>query len=325
MTACARPQPRPRAAAGGRLLHPAGAPIDPAHDRHPGRQRARRQARSPRSASSVTPGAAGPPDDAEVGLHASITDVRNASDLTDHTGSLKPLRPADHRPLQHPLSGRPGPGTVSDFTYTFAIPCTATADTGIGSTCSLDTTADALAPGTAVEGRRAIWQTRRGRGARRRRPAVPAPGGVRAVRRALLFAALALLAIPALARRPSRARTGRSRSRGHRRRGRRGHLRHQSRRQRALQITTGPHTTVPQHGRLTGTKIAFTRKGRSDSEIYVDERRRHGREQSRTTRFDDRLDLGPPDGTRLLYVHRLVRLCQPRRYWIFVSNADEQR
>ena len=70
-------------------------------------------------------------------------------------------RPApDHRQVQHPLSGRPGTGhrgRTSRFTWN--VPCAATADPNVGSTCSLYTTADTLLPGSALEGRRAIWQT----------------------------------------------------------------------------------------------------------------------------------------------------------------------
>jgi hypothetical protein len=38
------------------------------------------------------------------------------------------------------------------------VPCTATAaNTAIGSSCTLNTTVDALVPGTIKEGRRAMW------------------------------------------------------------------------------------------------------------------------------------------------------------------------
>ena len=50
-----------------------------------------------------------------------------------------------------------GAGTVSDFTYAFTVPCSATAGNA-GSTCSTTTTADSLVPGTIKEGKRAIWQ-----------------------------------------------------------------------------------------------------------------------------------------------------------------------
>jgi hypothetical protein len=38
------------------------------------------------------------------------------------------------------------------------VPCTATADTAIGSTCSISTSADAVTPGVVKEGRRAVWE-----------------------------------------------------------------------------------------------------------------------------------------------------------------------
>jgi hypothetical protein len=47
---------------------------------------------------------------------------------------------------------------VSDITYEFDVPCTATGSTTIGGACSVDTTADAITPGTVTETKRAIWQ-----------------------------------------------------------------------------------------------------------------------------------------------------------------------
>ena len=38
------------------------------------------------------------------------------------------------------------------------MPCTSTASTSIGSTCSLVTTADAITPGIVAESKRAMWQ-----------------------------------------------------------------------------------------------------------------------------------------------------------------------
>ena len=99
-----------------------------------------------------------PEDEAELGITTSITDVRKASDLTDYTGGLEmrfSLRITDKS--NSTGSGGPGPGTVVDIDYSFTVGCSATPDDA-GSTCALSTTADVLAPGTAVEGRRAIWQ-----------------------------------------------------------------------------------------------------------------------------------------------------------------------
>jgi hypothetical protein len=52
----------------------------------------------------------------------------------------------------------PGEGTVEDVPFSFAVPCTTTSDTGIGSNCSVTTTANAINPDTVVESGRAIWQ-----------------------------------------------------------------------------------------------------------------------------------------------------------------------
>ena len=52
-----------------------------------------------------------PGDQADVRFTASISDVRNRSDLLDYTGELEaPDLLPDHRQVQHPLSGGPGPG-----------------------------------------------------------------------------------------------------------------------------------------------------------------------------------------------------------------------
>jgi hypothetical protein len=52
----------------------------------------------------------------------------------------------------------PGAGTVQDSAIEFAIPCTATSATFTGGLCNLTSSMDALVPGSAGEGRRAIWQ-----------------------------------------------------------------------------------------------------------------------------------------------------------------------
>ena len=90
----------------------------------------------------------------------SVTDVRNQGSLDDYTGELEarlPLRitdklsphPSGPQQLRH--GGRQLPS--------FAVPCTTTADTTIGSTCAVNTSANVLFPGSAVGGSRAIWQT----------------------------------------------------------------------------------------------------------------------------------------------------------------------
>jgi hypothetical protein len=49
-------------------------------------------------------------------------------------------------------------GTVSDTTFPVTMPCSATASTGAGATCSVNTSANSLVPGSARSGDRAIWE-----------------------------------------------------------------------------------------------------------------------------------------------------------------------
>ena len=97
-----------------------------------------------------------PGDQSDVQLASSVTDVRNKTGLADYTGELQvrlPLRITDRQ--NGPAVDEPGTG---DTTFTFAVPCTATGAAGIGSTCSISTSADAVMPGAVVEGKRSIWQ-----------------------------------------------------------------------------------------------------------------------------------------------------------------------
>src|SRR5207245_2959714 len=103
---------------------------------------------------NVMPGNAGTPD---VGFAVSLTDVRLQSDLSDYTGELeaesgvrltdRPNGPGEHQPA-----------TRAGLRCGAPVPCTATADAGIGSTCSIATSFNAILPGSAPGGTRAIWQ-----------------------------------------------------------------------------------------------------------------------------------------------------------------------
>jgi hypothetical protein len=113
-----------------------------------------------------------PADEADVKLHASITDVRcrpqavavcgqpqpNMFGPPDYAGELQGrvrLRITDRDNTPNP--GGPGPGTTTDYTFTFTIACTGTAE-NIGSSCDTDTTMDALIPGIVKERRRTIGE-----------------------------------------------------------------------------------------------------------------------------------------------------------------------
>jgi hypothetical protein len=96
-----------------------------------------------------------PANEADMGLNFSATDVRNKSDLSDYTGELKvtmPLRITDRD------SGPDLIGTTQDSAYSFAIPCTATTATNVGSNCTLTTTTNSLVPNTIKESVRSVWQ-----------------------------------------------------------------------------------------------------------------------------------------------------------------------
>ena len=99
-------------------------------------------------------------DEADMGIFLSITDVRRKSDFTDYTGELQlraPLRITSRNnavtsggPFNDPATG--------DTTFLVTVPCAVTSGTGVGSTCTINTTADALMPGAVPEGKRSIFQ-----------------------------------------------------------------------------------------------------------------------------------------------------------------------
>ncbi len=108
----------------------------------------------------LCPACASPIPRADVRLDVSVTDVRNTDGaLSDYTGQLQAdasLRITDRRNTPNP--GGPGPGTVVDTRFPFAVSCTATPDTAVGSTCSISTTANAVVAGSVVADQRTIWQ-----------------------------------------------------------------------------------------------------------------------------------------------------------------------
>ena len=89
-------------------------------------------------------------------ITTSITDVRTSSDLSDYPGELQTVlgvRLTDKVPaaIGHE------PHTTSDFPFRVTVPCAPTADTTVGSTCALTTTADAVLAGAVPECKRSIW------------------------------------------------------------------------------------------------------------------------------------------------------------------------
>ena len=95
------------------------------------------------------------PNEADVQLTMSMTDVRNKNDLSDYTGQLQV------NPVVRITDRNGGPSlseTSQDSPFPVTVPCATTGNTSIGSTCSVSTTFNAVVPGAIVEGKRAIWQ-----------------------------------------------------------------------------------------------------------------------------------------------------------------------
>jgi hypothetical protein len=96
----------------------------------------------------------------DVGVRVSLTDVRRASDLADAPGWVDvviPVRITDR------LNGNFGstPATVQDTSFNVSVPCTATADPSIGSTCAINTTANTIWPQLGLpvrQGKRTVWE-----------------------------------------------------------------------------------------------------------------------------------------------------------------------
>jgi hypothetical protein len=100
-------------------------------------------------------GVPGGPEDSDVQLSASFTDVRKTSDLSDYSGELQvsvDLEMTDRDPLNSLAS------TIATLPFNATIPCTPTVSTTIGSTCSVTTTADTLVPGMVPEAKRLNWE-----------------------------------------------------------------------------------------------------------------------------------------------------------------------
>jgi hypothetical protein len=121
---------------------------------------------------AVLVGVPGPPDDSDVALSGSTTDIRckagvaacgsaNAADGADYTGELQSnaqIRITDHYSAIAPGGGT-DPATVIDIPFPTNVACAATASTSIGATCAVDTTANAIVPGAVKDGKRAIVET----------------------------------------------------------------------------------------------------------------------------------------------------------------------
>ena len=99
----------------------------------------------------VLVGAPGGPDDSDVNIGFALTNVMNLPSLSDYTGELRAT--ANVR-LTDRVAGVP---STTHLSFGFTVPCTTTADTTLGGDCRVFTSVDAVVPGAAAEGTRAIW------------------------------------------------------------------------------------------------------------------------------------------------------------------------
>jgi hypothetical protein len=95
-------------------------------------------------------GAPGGPDDSDVDMRFTVTNVMKLSDLSDYAGELRGV-------LTLRLTDKSPASTTADFPFGVTVPCTPTADTTLGATCGLATTADTVIPGSVPEGQRSVW------------------------------------------------------------------------------------------------------------------------------------------------------------------------
>jgi hypothetical protein len=98
-------------------------------------------------------------DEADVAITLRAGDVRETTSLADFSGELQArvmVRITDGWNGSD-AGGGTDAATVTDLPFEVPVPCGATAGPE-GSACAADTTMDALAPGAAREGSRAIWE-----------------------------------------------------------------------------------------------------------------------------------------------------------------------
>jgi hypothetical protein len=105
----------------------------------------------------VIVGDSAPPNDADVKVDASLTDVRTQGTLADYIGELSVQQQVQITDRANG-PGQNEPGTVQENPFSFTVPCAATGSTTEGGSCSLSSSFNAILPGTVIESKRAIWE-----------------------------------------------------------------------------------------------------------------------------------------------------------------------
>jgi hypothetical protein len=89
-----------------------------------------------------------------------MSDVRNSGNLSDYTGDLEgrfSLRITDRNNAASAGDPQTDAATVQDTPFKFTMPCTATSGS-TGAACGVNTSANALLPGSVRDGDRTIWE-----------------------------------------------------------------------------------------------------------------------------------------------------------------------
>jgi Tol biopolymer transport system component len=120
---------------------------------------------------TVDQGTPGPPEDSDIVVMGSVSDVRcigsttacgnaNAADGADYTGQLQgnaTVRITDRWNAVSAGGGADG-ATVVDIPFPMPFTCANTADPDIGGLCTANTSINGIVPGAVKDGKRAVWE-----------------------------------------------------------------------------------------------------------------------------------------------------------------------
>ena len=113
-----------------------------------------------------------PQNEADIAIAVKLTDVRckgnsapgfcstantDFAGLPDYSGQLNAITTIRITDDRNGPSGST-PGTVVDFPFPVTVTCTANTNAGLGSTCAVDTTVNAVVPGAVVERKNTAWE-----------------------------------------------------------------------------------------------------------------------------------------------------------------------
>jgi Tol biopolymer transport system component len=120
---------------------------------------------------TVDQGTPGPPEDSDIVIMGSVTDVRclagtttcgnaNAADGLDYTGQLQGTAPIRITDRWNAVSAGGGPdgATVVDIPFPLNFTCSNTVATDMGGLCTANSSVNAVVPGAIKDGKRSVWE-----------------------------------------------------------------------------------------------------------------------------------------------------------------------